>query len=294
MEDKQFYIHIGIHKTGTTSVQRMFFLNRPYFENLGLLYPTKSIWRGGHHNIAWQILKDERFKDNYGDIDNLKNEIEKKYVSKCLLSSEDFSRFGFKDVEKLYQLFKKYKPKVIISIRNQFDYIVSSWSTVVRNESTDASFNQYYKFCMRKRLNLLKYDIFLKSWEEVFGQENILINIYNKGLGLNLYKNFLKILLLRNDIEELNITERVNESLPLQELNVIRILNKNKLGLENKKRTPFIEDLIFEINQNYVVRKSIVEPKNRLRLRKETDDFFEESNHKVALEYFNRERLFLE
>ncbi len=289
--NKQCYIHIGIHKTGTTSLQKMLAWNRAYLARKGLLYPKQCTWRGGHHNLAWEIFGDARSHKKYGSIKELKTEIEKNDQSICLLSSEDFSRFGLPHKKKLRDHFKKYHPKIIVYIRNQFDYIVSSWSTVVRNETTGSKFKEYYNFCMKKRLNLLDYAMFLDEWAQVFGKENLIIKIYNKNLGLNLHEDFMN--LFNVNTNELKLPERSNTSLPYAQLNVIRIINNFNLQLDYEKRTEFVDALLKEIDQNFVIRSKIIPPKDRVMLRKNTDAFFEESNRVVAQKYFNRAQLFI-
>lgn len=291
--DRQFYIHIGIHKTGTTSLQKMLAWNRPYLQSKGLFYPTKCTWRGGHHNLAWEILADARTHQKYGSIRELQTEIKANLKSICLLSSEDMSRFGLQQKKELYNSFKKYQPKIIVYIRNQFDYIVSSWSTVIRNETVSSKFEDYYNFCMKKRLNLLNYFSFLEEWATIFGKENLIIKIYNKNLGENLHEDFINLFNAPININDLKLPERSNTSLPYAQLNVIRVINNAKLSLDYDKRTQFIENLLQEIDQNFVIRSKIVPPKERTKLRIQTNLFFEESNKNVAQKYFNREELFI-
>jgi len=295
--NKQFYIHIGIHKTGTTSLQKMLAWNRPYLKSKGLLYPTKCTWRGGHHNLAWEILDDSRANHKHGSVRDLQTEIKNTFKSVCLLSSEDLSRFGLQQKKELYTSFKNYQPKIIVYIRNQFDYIVSSWSTVIRNETVSSKFEDYYNFCMKKRLNLLNYFMFLEEWANVFGKENLIIKIYNKNLGENLHEDFINLFKVPNktpiNMSELKLPERSNTSLPYAQLNVIRVLNNFKLQLDYDKRTDFVKTLLQEIDHNFVTRSEIVPPKERTNLRKHTDSFFEVSNRKVAQKYFNRDELFI-
>jgi len=291
--NKQFYIHIGIHKTGTTSLQKMLAWNRPYLKSKGLLYPHKCTWRGGHHNLAWELLADARTNTKYGTIAALKAEIENNFDSICLLSSEDISRFALQQKKQLYNLFADYNPKIIVYIRNQFDYIVSSWSTVIRNETVSSKFKEYYNFCMKKRLNLLNYTTFLEEWANIFGKENLIIKIYNKNLGKNLHQDFIHLLKAPINLNELKLPERSNTSLPYAQLNIVRIINNFKLQLDYDKRTEFTEALLNEIDKNYVARSKVIPPKNRVLLRKSTDAFFEESNRKIAQTYFNREELFV-
>ena len=63
---KNIIIHAGTHKTGTTFLQSFLSLNFKELLNEGILFPLSGrIGKfGGHHNIAWQLNEDERFKKN--------------------------------------------------------------------------------------------------------------------------------------------------------------------------------------------------------------------------------------
>ena len=57
-------LHIGTHKTGTTSLQAFFFLNRDQLKkSSSILYPETGSPRVqheakyGHHLLAWSILQ---------------------------------------------------------------------------------------------------------------------------------------------------------------------------------------------------------------------------------------------
>ena len=95
------------------------------------------------------------------------------------------------------------------------------------------------------------------------------------------------------NLNELKLPERSNTSLPYAQLNVIRVINNFNLDLEYDKRTEFVDTLLKEIDQNFVIRSKVVPPKDRVMLRKNTDAYFEESNKEVAQKYFDREQLFI-
>lgn len=291
--DKRLYIHIGIHKTGTSSLQAMCVRNREYLATKNIYYPTSCLWKGGHHNLAWEIIKDQRADEKYGNINALFQEINENTSEVYLISSEDFSRFSINHKEQLKQLFAQFEVKIIIYIRNQFDYIVSSWSTIIRENTSSAKFDAYYHFCLRKRKALLMYDLFLNEWANLFGKENLIVKTYKKQSGNNLHKEFLHLINNTISTKDLKLPERSNASLPVAELNLLRFLNETDLKLEGDSRLKFIEQLFETINQNYATRKKIVPPSKREGLRKRTNEHFKTSNKKVAQEYFNRNELFL-
>lgn len=90
---KQILIHIGTHKTGTTSIQHFLAAHRALLMQCGAIYYPHSGTLGpttGHHNIAWQFVGEARFKQKHGDIADLLRELNENDFRLAILSSEDF------------------------------------------------------------------------------------------------------------------------------------------------------------------------------------------------------------
>jgi hypothetical protein len=85
------FIHAGLHKTGTTALQIALNSHTEQLESAGILYPRSGIPKGleGHHNLAWQITRDRRFRTEFGTIDDAASEIAA-HAGPAVLSSEDF------------------------------------------------------------------------------------------------------------------------------------------------------------------------------------------------------------
>jgi hypothetical protein len=89
----KFYIHCGLHKTGTTALQAFLRQNTEKLRDAGVLYPYAGCpdsCPAGHHNIAWQLSRDRRYNRGYGGMDALAKEIGD-FGGDILLSSEDLS-----------------------------------------------------------------------------------------------------------------------------------------------------------------------------------------------------------
>ena len=88
---RRCFIHIGTHKTGTTSIQHMLRRGSPALATLGYWYPRAGRLEDhpGHHNIAWEISSDHRFRTRFGTTDDLLREVHNRSED-IILSSEDF------------------------------------------------------------------------------------------------------------------------------------------------------------------------------------------------------------
>ena len=138
----KIYIHCGLHKTGTTSLQRCFAQHSGLLHSFGLLYPVTG--RGsqypGHHNIAWQIARDRRFELSGGNVEGLLAEIAG-FAGSVILSSEDFeTSIGNPEcwsafVKKLGTLGRPIV--VIVYLRNQTAYLESLYQENLKHGCGD-------------------------------------------------------------------------------------------------------------------------------------------------------------
>jgi hypothetical protein len=93
-------IHLGPHKTGTTTLQSAFNALRETFEGQGVYYPMGLHGSGAHHVLAWQLLQRPLGFLGFNDADvdepgiRLVKWVDEALMRGCgtmLLSAEDFS-----------------------------------------------------------------------------------------------------------------------------------------------------------------------------------------------------------
>ena len=49
-------LHIGRHRTGSTSIQQSLYRSRDYLKSKGILYPATGLHHEAHHSIGWSVL----------------------------------------------------------------------------------------------------------------------------------------------------------------------------------------------------------------------------------------------
>ena len=141
---RRCFLHIGTHKTGTTSIQVTLNNCRNNLAQRGYLYPKTGIPPGlaGQHNIAWQFSGDRRFVPELGTSADLLLEIDKS-EDDVILSSEDFecaaNNLGafISDLEK-----HRFKVEIIIYIRDQISYARSLYLEMI-NHGCDRTFSEF-------------------------------------------------------------------------------------------------------------------------------------------------------
>ncbi|MDV6344296.1 hypothetical protein [Nitrosomonas sp. Is37] len=171
--NKQLYLHIGTHKTGTTALQHYLSHNRDVLETTGWLYPRSGCpQRGvnyGHHDVAWSFLGRGEF-----DIGVLREEIDRSKCSKIILSSEEFE--FCRDPKPIAQAFNGLDVWVIVYFRRQDDLVLSAFNQNVRMGSYTKSLPDFAS--KLERMGRLDYFAMCSRWAGVFGRERILANVY--------------------------------------------------------------------------------------------------------------------
>jgi hypothetical protein len=122
-------IHIGLHKTGTSSIQRFLHENRQALFEEGFIYdcPTKR-WPN-HHLIATGIRNGQVDPDIRRFLTDL---IDGRGNRTVLLSSEMLAEADF-DVDTFRTLLDGLSVEIIAYLRNPCDQLVSSYNEVVRD-----------------------------------------------------------------------------------------------------------------------------------------------------------------
>ena len=89
---RTLYVHIGTHKTGTTSIQAFLRRDADLPARDGVYVPSTGAIHAhaGHHNIAWQLRGDPRFNTKHGGLGHLVDELAQAAEPKAVISSEDF------------------------------------------------------------------------------------------------------------------------------------------------------------------------------------------------------------
>jgi hypothetical protein len=135
---RKCFLHVGTHKTATTSVQHFLDSHPQELARSGYLYPQvgrPEEARAGHHNIAWEISGDRRFRPNCGDGEALIREIADTDRN-IIISSEGFEcsvhhaeKFGqfIATIQKL-----GIRMSVIVYLRNQIDYAESLYCKLLQ------------------------------------------------------------------------------------------------------------------------------------------------------------------
>ncbi|RUR29982.1 hypothetical protein [Vreelandella nanhaiensis] len=306
MKFKKCVLHIGIEKTGSTTIQRFLEKNREALIDQGHYYP-KSLGpcRGSHYYLVVY----SRHEDVYDDLRlisgvsnkeelysfrrKLENEIEQEFNSleggrTLHISCENFhSRLhGIPAIEKVKKLLSPYVQdfQVLCYLRPQHEVALSLYSTDMKLGGLPKSplpkvdsNNHYYN-----------YFVMLEKWRHVFGSKNLEIRLFDRE---NLYDNdLIKDYMYTTGLRNNNLIsiEKENESLSLEGLELLGELNKYLPRFEGDKPTGYRKNIAECMEKIFPGKGATIK-------RKSAEDFyhqFEESNNQVAKKYLSKSKLF--
>ncbi|NEQ76623.1 MAG: hypothetical protein F6K23_28455 [Okeania sp. SIO2C9] len=284
------YLHIGLNKVGSTSLQNFLSKNRDILLSHGYLYPITGTLdnKRTHHNLAWSFPNHfQKYNPQLGTWDDLFEEINSSIADKIIISSEFFNTLNESQISQLKLQLNKFKiVKIIVYIRRQDIRIKSMYKQGIKANGFSEK--------IEKRLDIFKskndYYKLLKPWRKAFGLENIILKNFDQITKSknNLYYDFLKTLEI-DRIEDFKITNIQNMSPGYKVVEVMRFMNEiiiDKLGYSKeyclkKYKTPIMKA---HFNQKFLLddkKYDLLSTSLILSLWKE----FEASNKKVSQEY---------
>lgn len=177
---RRAFIHIGAHKTGSTSIQRFLDLSskNPAFK---FLYPKTGCFENNHIGLAQAFGFD--YKSDYvavGEAEELLSELREEIsIDKdIILSSEQFSDFHLEEaVVKLWDFFilAGVEPIVIVFLRLPSDYICALYKEAIAWGET----RDYDDFVAEKIVHQSPVDV-AEKYFSVFGRQNVFVVEFSK------------------------------------------------------------------------------------------------------------------
>ncbi len=288
MESKKpaLYLHIGVHRTGTTSIQDYIHRNQQHFLDEGVLV---AFGQGRPYRQAWFIRN--RLKTSEAMGRDILTQIRNKggTASKVIFSEEDICQTT---EPKLFAgLSSKFDVKVVIFLRRQDQWLESWFQQNIKTqwdpELAHIGFSAFLRFAEENKFHWINYQSLVTNWSKVFGRENILLRVMERSRMPNgPVHEFLNVVGCDN-LYSRDLDSHKNSSFSPQVSEFIRLLPLD--GLQQKQIKAFILAAGGKISHSMDDRGvSILSPQQR----QEIMGRYFEGNQWVAREYFGREGLF--
>lgn len=288
-DKRTLIIHIGAHRTATTSVQDSLFQNKERLKELGYLYPYNT---RRHQKLRNQLLADELSVEESSaqmtsEADGCEHDIHT-----IILSDEDF---GYIENGDFFAKFKEYfNVKIFFVLRRQ-DVWLESWylQNTKWQWNPKLSHNSFEEFIVKRDMfHWIDYNRKVKDLEKHFEQSDILLSVFEREQMPDgpIAEFYSKIGITNCD--DFTLPPHVNQSLSPQIHELMR-------GLPLARAQPALRVKMIaaceRIDREYFKNTGKV---NTLlipyRLRQRIFTEYEAGNVELAQRYFDRERLFFE
>lgn len=175
---QELIIHIGRHKSGTSSLQRFLVDNAAVLLEHGWYYPSHGRGRRiAHHNLATYFNPRQIDRLSKSEQRELSNEVNlfREEVSarpKVILSSENFQNV---DPDNLVQEFSDTQLTIVVYLREIISYFLSAYSQAIKANKLTLDQTQFLK--KRFRANYFSH---LSRWKKAFPEAKLIVRLFDK------------------------------------------------------------------------------------------------------------------
>ncbi len=233
------YLHLGIPKTGTTSIQDFLFQNRTWLVQQGLVYSKVGLnpVLRCHHDLIWSLGLHKQ-PPGFGRVDakevavqKLKLELAQHQGADFLVSSELLIFLQERTrLKEIFEIFPGYQPKLIFYLRRQDRWLESFYQQRVK----DGDSRDFVTWYQRLKSSLNYYPM-LRSYADLVGEKHVMIRVLEKEQLFcgELVQDFCYLLGVaappKSETKILNTSE-----LGPRQLEIVRLANQG--GLEGQPR----------------------------------------------------------
>jgi hypothetical protein len=287
------YLHIGYHKTGTTSLQSLLDQNATALRGIGVYYPdTVGDGKRNYFHKHLQFFIDlKTAHDQQGDIAApvraMARLIQDSGAPTTIVSEESFSGLTEAVLDRLADLRADFTVKVVAVLRRQDKFLQSFYQQAIRDFGEKRDFPDFIRESKWQRIH---YDTAMTSWADRFGAENIHVLSYDLCDGGNsVIPSVLNILLEGRRADFLDMSRAWNTSVPTICYETLKYVNRSAAP-EAERRA------VFRALSDYVKSKAFAETRlgrnvlNRSYLTEEISqsvaNAFAESNARTSALFF--------
>lgn len=179
---RSLILHIGTHKTGTSSIQRYLSAHAEALLAEGILYPSSGRPKAapeGHHKLAWSMSRAKQ--KTRGPVDErcwaeVVEEVHRQSPNLVALSTEEFEILTAEEVGRVANHLATFDVKVVVYLRNQLDFMVSAYKQQLKGGTHGLSFRDF----LERNIGRCNYPALLQRWADCFGKGNVIVRVYDR------------------------------------------------------------------------------------------------------------------
>lgn len=189
----KYVLHIGLPKTGTTSLQHAFLDHQETLRQQGVVYPNTGIQKNSilgsarHHGLM-EVLNGSD-PEQIGMPENWAEKFREETADAeiCVVSSESFHRLH--NPELVLPLFPRDRTLVAIYLREPVAHVVSRFANRIRWKNLTANLLDFAKLVHWSNLAIVD------RWSRVYGKSSIALRVYDRDalLDRNIVADFANL-----------------------------------------------------------------------------------------------------
>lgn len=158
----KIYLHIGTHKTGTTSIQNFASKNTAFLAKYNVVWPTSKLDSyPSQHSYIKNLIKSKQIDVVKDFVAATMKEADSINATAILLSGESLGEMNSEDIELFLSLLKPHEVEVLVNYRNIYDYAISLYSQLLKATSQ----NDVYTAIIPALANRLNYSSMIDRWD---------------------------------------------------------------------------------------------------------------------------------
>lgn len=284
---ERLYLHIGTHRTGTTSIQNFLRRNTKPLARNGVFVP---FGKGRHDALFKRLFRGGQSVREVAESLHERAQNKKHPVQAIVLSDEDVSTR--QNLAMLQEFRDYFDVKVLFSVRRQDIWLESWYFQNVKwqwdPKMSHCNWEEFY--AQRDAFHWIDYDAHLATLEALFGPENIVLTVFEKsqmeGGPVGEFCRQIGI----EDLTDFNAPLHVNASMSAQMIEFVRHLPLDALDVSDRASVRGALEHADRISLGHHTKQS--ERVMPLAERKALLEEYAEGNRRVAQRYFGRDELF--
>jgi len=175
----KLYLHVGLPKTATSTIQNFLAQNDTHFSNVGWLYPKTARQYVAHHPLGNFFRPDAL--DWVWDLDrtqvltDLRSEIAASGCDNVIMSTEALATAPM--IADIKDYFSDFEVFIVFFLRRQDKWLESAYQEELKNGPDKIDRPTY----LETREHWFDYHQRLSNWAAVFGNDHILVTTFEKG-----------------------------------------------------------------------------------------------------------------
>lgn len=172
----KIFLHIGLNKTGTSSLQDFFSMNAETLRSReGLVYPRAGRDKTAHHPLSKWAKAASAGGPAADPAPGEALRAELQGAAKAVISSEDFHTHGAKGIEYMGRLLAGHDVRVVLYVREHVAYLASWYQQNVQATHLSCAFDSFCYFT-RKPLHKIA-----EGWAQAFGRDKVTVRLYDRS-----------------------------------------------------------------------------------------------------------------